>query len=79
MNAPPRTSRWTVVIPFLFVLLWSSGFIGSKLGVPFAEPFTFLTLRYIIVLTILLPIALLTRAPWPQGKGQMMHVDHTGM
>lgn len=79
MNLFSRGSRWTPVIPVLFVLLWSSGFIGSKLGVPFAEPFTFLTLRYIIVLTILVPIALLTRAPWPQGRRQMAHVAFAGL
>ena len=74
-----RASRWTVVIPWLFVLLWSSGFIGSKLGVPYAEPFTFLTLRYCIVLAILVPIALVTRAPWPKGRGQMLHVAFAGL
>lgn len=75
----PRNSRWLSVIPWLFVLLWSSGFIGSKLGVPYAEPFTFLTLRYCIVLAILVPIALLTRAPWPQGKAQLAHVAFAGL
>ena len=36
----------------LFVLLWSTGFIGAKFGLPDAEPLTFLTLRYIAVLLI---------------------------
>ncbi|HEY1083269.1 MAG TPA: DMT family transporter [Prosthecobacter sp.] len=79
MSGSPRGSRWTVIIPWLFVLLWSSGFIGSKLGVPYAEPFTFLTLRYIIVLAVLLPIAWLTRAPWPRGRNQVMHVAIAGL
>ncbi|MCW0218482.1 MAG: DMT family transporter [Prosthecobacter sp.] len=79
MNATSRRLRWAGVIPFLFVLLWSSGFIGSKLGVPYAEPFTFLTLRYLIVLVVLVPIALLTRAPWPQGRGQIAHVAFAGL
>lgn len=77
MSAP--SSRWATIIPLLFVLLWSSGFIGSKLGVPYAEPFTFLTLRYIIVLLVLIPIALLTRAPWPKGKTQIVHVAIAGL
>jgi drug/metabolite transporter (DMT)-like permease len=79
MNATARTSRWTAAIPWLFVLLWSSGFIGSKLGVPYAEPFTFLMMRYSIVLAILVPIALISRAPWPKGKRQMMHVAIAGL
>lgn len=79
MTAPPPASRRTTAIPWLFVLLWSSGFIGSKLGVPYAEPFTFLMLRYCIVLAILVPIALITRAPWPQGRAQLMHVAFAGL
>ncbi|MFK7901533.1 MAG: DMT family transporter [Nitratireductor sp.] len=42
--------------PAIFVGLWSTGFIGGKLGLPYAEPFTFLTLRMAIVLVILVPI-----------------------
>ena len=79
MNAAATSRRWSAYIPHLFVLLWSSGFIGSKLGVPYAEPFTFLTLRYVIVLLILVPIALLTRAPWPRGGAQIMHVAIAGL
>lgn len=70
---------WKAFIPHLFVLLWSSGFIGSKLGVPYAEPFTFLTLRYVIVLLVLVPIAWLTRAPWPRGGRQLMHIAIAGL
>lgn len=44
--------------PFLFVLLWSTGFVGSKVGVLYAEPFTFLSLRFIFALAILIPVAL---------------------
>ncbi|MCB1278045.1 DMT family transporter [Prosthecobacter sp.] len=79
MSAPPRSAGWNVVIPWLFVLLWSSGFIGSKLGIPYAEPFTFLMLRYCIVLAILTPIALVTRAPWPKGRAQTLHVAFAGL
>ncbi len=44
--------------PILFVLLWSTGFIGSKLGADDAEPFTFLALRFVLAILALLPIAL---------------------
>lgn len=79
MNRGHKRSAWIPFIPWLFVLLWSSGFIGSKLGVPFAEPFTFMTLRFVLVLAILVPIALLTRAPWPKSKAQMAHVAFAGL
>lgn len=40
-------------VPVIFVLLWSTGFIGSRMGAPYAEPLTFLVLRYVAVLAIL--------------------------
>lgn len=79
MSAGTGRPWWVAGIPFLFVLLWSSGFIGSKLGVPYAEPFTFLSIRYVIVLCILVPVALLTRATWPRGWRQLMHVAIAGL
>jgi hypothetical protein len=41
--------RWLAAIPGLFVLLWRTGFIGAKLGTPFAPPFTLLLLRFVVV------------------------------
>ena len=32
--------------PLLFVFLWSTGFIGAKYGLPYAEPLSFLLVRY---------------------------------
>lgn len=54
--------------PGLFVLLWSTGFIGAKLGLPYAEPATFLALRFILVLLILVPVCWLSKAPWPSPR-----------
>ena len=51
--------------PVIFVLLWSTGFIGAKLGLPHAEPFTFLTIRMLITLAILAPVALVFVRPLP--------------
>ena len=45
----------TRIAPALFVLLWSTGFIGTKLGAQGAEPFTFLTMRFVLVLALLIP------------------------
>lgn len=54
--------------PALFVLLWSTGFIGAKLGLPYAEPATFLALRFVLVLALLLPICWLFDARWPAPR-----------
>jgi drug/metabolite transporter (DMT)-like permease len=57
----------TAAAPMIFVLLWSSGFIGAKYGLPYIEPFTFLAVRMIFVVLILAVIALAVRARWPRG------------
>src|SRR5918993_4764375 len=69
----PGALQWcsmqvTWVFPGLFVVLWSTGFIGAKLGLPYAEPFTFLGLRFLCVLALLLPLCWLTKAPWPSRR-----------
>jgi drug/metabolite transporter (DMT)-like permease len=63
-------------MPFIFVLLWSTGFIVAKFGLPYAPPLTFLMLRFIGVLVVLAPLVLLLRAPWPRGK--VLHIAVAG-
>ena len=53
--------------PMLFVLLWSTGFIGARYGLPYIEPLTFLAVRMMFVVLILGAIALLSRVRWPDG------------
>ena len=53
----------------MFVILWSSGFIGAKLGLPYAEPLTFLFLRMIGALLVLGAVAVLARPIWPDRNG----------
>ncbi|MFT4171535.1 MAG: DMT family transporter [Rhodocyclaceae bacterium] len=62
----------------LFVVLWSSGFVGAKLGLPYAEPLTFLCLRYVFVILIMGAAALVARAPWPRGRA-LAHVAVAGV
>jgi len=53
--------------PAIFVLFWSTGFIGAKFGLPYAEPLTFLSLRFGVVFPMLGLFALAMRAVWPRG------------
>lgn len=53
--------------PMLFVLLWSTGFIGARFGMPYIEPMTFLAVRMAFVVIIMAVIALIAGARWPQG------------
>nr|WP_150612663.1 DMT family transporter [Pandoraea terrigena] len=55
-------------MPWWFVLIWSTGFIVAKYGMPNAEPLTFLALRFGGTLLVMLPIAWLTRTPWPRQR-----------
>lgn len=61
----------------LFVLIWSTGFIVAKLGLPFSPTLTFLLLRYGGVLLILVPLALVMRATWP--KNLLWHIAIAGV
>ena len=65
--------------PALFVILWSSGFIGARMGVQYAEPCTVLLLRFSVVLSIMLPLSLLLRVNWPQSKGEAGHIAIAGI
>lgn len=65
--------------PLLFVFLWSTGFIGAKYGLPYAEPLSFLLTRYGFVITLMLGIALVTRAPWPTDRRQWLHIGVSGV
>ncbi|APE31523.1 EamA family transporter [Halomonas aestuarii] len=66
-------------MPILFVALWSTGFIGAKFGLPHAEPFTFLFVRCVLTLTLLVPLTLLMRADWPRGAGLWGHIAVSGL
>ena len=65
--------------PGLFVLLWSTGFIGAKLGLPFAEPLTFLLVRFACVIGLLGTLAWALRRPWPHGPMQWFHIAVAGV
>jgi len=53
--------------PVLFVLLWSTGFIGARFALPYIEPLTFLAIRMAIVVIVMALIALAAGARWPRG------------
>jgi len=56
----------TLVAP-VFVLLWSTGFIGAKFGLPYSEPLTFLSIRFGLVVGLMLVWVLISKAAWPSG------------
>jgi len=74
-----RHPRVLALLPFLFVLLWSTGFLGARLGLPHIEPLTFLLLRYLCVLLMMSALAGLMRSPWPQGARAWFHIGMSGL
>ncbi len=66
-------------MPAVFVFLWSTGFIGAKFGLPFAEPFSFLAVRMAVVAVLLILIAIAFKAPWPRDLRSVFHVAVAGL
>lgn len=75
----PSLKKFQPLFPALFVLLWSSGFIGSKLGLRDAEPFTFLSIRMSAVAVLLTLVAWVSRAPWPPTWRATGHLAVSGL
>jgi len=68
-----RSIFQSILVPALFVWLWSTGFIGAKYGLPFAEPFTLLLYRMLLTLIMLAGLAWLMKTRWPgwQAAGHL--------
>lgn len=80
MTHLPNTHRLILrVAPALFVFLWSTGFIGAKFGLPYAEPLTFLLLRYSALVLLMALLAWVFRAPWPTDPRQWFHLAVAGL
>ncbi len=80
MSAPARTRGWfETCLAWYFVSVWGSGFLATKIGLQYAAPFTFLTLRFLFGIACLLPIVWLTRAPWPATRRDFIHVVVAGL
>ncbi len=74
-----RRSSVKRIYPFLFVFLWSTGFIGARFGLPYSEPLSFLLVRYLCVIVLMMAIALLSHAPWPRNPRQWLHIGVSGV
>ncbi len=72
--------------PALFVLLWSTGFVGAKYGLPYAEPFTFLAVRMVLAAVLLAALAAVLRSDRPSRSasghaavvGTFLHAGYLG-
>jgi drug/metabolite transporter (DMT)-like permease len=74
-----QTRTAQILIPATFVMLWSTGFIGARLGLPYAEPFTFLGIRLAITAVLLGVVGLLFRSRWPARWMDAGHIAVVGL
>lgn len=79
MNAPERAGPLVRAMPAVFVLIWATGFIVARYGMPHAPPMKFLAVRYALSGACLLLWALAARAAWPSGRRQWAHLAVTGI
>jgi drug/metabolite transporter (DMT)-like permease len=82
-DEPLPSTRWRIgdagvplpaIAPALFVLLWSTGFIAAKFGLPYAPPFTFLLYRFALVATLMAVVCVVTGARWPAQRADYRNV-----
>lgn len=75
-----RLRTWAISLaPFLFLLLWSGGYTFAKLGLQYAEPMTFLALRYACVLILMWPLYLIVQPRLPERLISWVHLAVTGL
>lgn len=66
-------------MPALFVLIWSTGFIVARYGMPYAPPMKFLVVRYALSILCFLPWIILAHVAWPRTRVQWLHLAVTGV
>jgi drug/metabolite transporter (DMT)-like permease len=70
---------WLRAMPMVFVLIWSTGFIVARYGMPNAPPFTFLLIRYALSIACFLPWIFIAKVRWPESQKQWLHLAVTGV
>jgi drug/metabolite transporter (DMT)-like permease len=79
MNSRAQDDFLLRAMPLAFVLIWSTGFIVARYGMPHASPMKFLAVRYVLSILCFLPWVLLARVAWPQTRAQWLHLSVTGV
>ncbi len=69
----------TIFAPLLFVLLWSTGFLGAKFGMPHAEPFTFLGYRFTLTAALFFVVLMVMRVRLPRDPKTWLHAAIVGI
>jgi drug/metabolite transporter (DMT)-like permease len=78
MLLPGTASPWARAMPLVFVLIWSTGFVVARYGMPHAPPMKFLALRFLLSALCFLVWIRLAGAQWPRSRAQWGHLAVTG-
>lgn len=79
MSEVRASDAWVRAMPAVFVLIWSTGFIVARYGMPHSPPFSFLLTRYLFSIACFLPWIVWAKVPWPQNRMQWLHLSVTGI
>ena len=79
MTSAGQDNAWLRAMPWVFVLIWSTGFIVARYGMPHAPPMSFLAVRYALSILCFLPWIVLAGVKWPTNRTQALHLAVTGM
>ena len=74
-----RDNAWLRAMPWVFVLIWSTGFIVARYGMPHAPPMKFLAVRYALSILCFLPWIWFAGVKWPTSRQQWLHLSVTGV
>ncbi len=75
---PIRKIMSKLILPILFVILYGSGFVATKYGLPYASPLSFLTLRFFIAGALFALVVAIFKLPIPKIK-EAMHIAIAGL
>ena len=67
------------LLAWYFVAVWGSGYVATKVGLQYAPPFTFLSLRFAFGLAFLIPVVLVWRPRWPATRIEWAHLAVAGL
>jgi len=79
MNHSESSDAWVRAMPAVFVLIWSTGFIVARFGMPNAPPFSFLGLRYALSIACFVIWIRMAKVKWPQSRSEWFHLSVTGV
>lgn len=79
MSPASQDNAWLRAMPWVFVLIWSTGFIVARYGMPHAPPMKFLAVRYALSILCFLPWIWVAAVKWPVSRSQWLHLSVTGI